>query len=121
MAIRNLNKKHAGAREMSTLRRDVNENNERDSNKSMNALLQRMDRLENAHLALAARGEALFQVSKVMFAIIAADPVLKRRLMASVYDVTTEHMERLEFDDVHQSRVRAAIDELGRVILAADN
>lgn len=79
---------------------------------------EEIEALTNAHRALAARHEALFQVCKVMFAMINADCALKERLLTTVYDATSDHMDTANFDADYQERVRAAIDELGAVILA---
>jgi len=79
-----------------------------------------LDKLTTAHRALAARTEALFQLSKVMFAIIPADKSTKTRLLTAVYDETNHHMEQAGFDREFQEDVRRSIDELANVILAPD-
>jgi len=85
------------------------------NNKQLEA---RLEELVVAHCKLAARNEALMQVCKVMFSLIPGDAGTKSRLLTSIYDATSEHMEKTQFDEDMQQDVRKAIDELTRVILA---
>ena len=79
-----------------------------------------IDELIAAHRALAARSEAMFQVCKVMFAIIPAEKAVITRLLTSVYDATNVHMDKAGFDEAFQEDVRRSIDEIANVILAGD-
>jgi hypothetical protein len=76
-----------------------------------------MAQLTDVHRAVAARHDALFQVCKVMFALMSVDPALRARLLIAIYDETNERMEKAGFDDEYQQAVRAAIDELSGQIL----
>lgn len=67
--------------------------------------------------ALYARYEGLYQVAKIMFALIPGEPAVKRKLMTTIYDATSDHMETAEIDAETQQAVRASIDELTRVIV----
>lgn len=81
---------------------------------------KKLRRLENAHRALAARNEAMFQVSKIVFPLIGMIcPDISKRLTTSIYDATNAHMERLEFDDEYQHQVRKGVDELCELIMTA--
>lgn len=83
---------------------------------------KKLRRLENAHRALAARNEAMFQVSKIVFPLIGTiSPGTAKRLTTSIYDATNAHMDRLGFDDEYQQQVRNAMDELCGLILLAAN
>lgn len=83
---------------------------------------ERLGILETAHRALAARNEALFQISKALFPIIASlSPSIAKRLTTSIYDATNEHMDNGGFDDEYQQQVRDSMDELCRPILIGAN
>lgn len=82
---------------------------------------ERLDALEAAHRALAARSEALFQVCKVTLPIaLASNPHMARRLLTVCYDATNDHMDRLGWDDDLQTQLREALDELSAVLACAD-
>lgn len=87
--------------------------------RKLESLSKRILKLEAAHRKMHARYEGAYQVSKVMFAIISDDLTLKRKLMNAVFDATNDHMESRGIDEDFQRDVRASIDELGEVILAA--
>jgi hypothetical protein len=83
---------------------------------------ERLDILENAHRELAARNEALFQISKALFPIIASlSPSIAKRLTTSIYDATNEHMDKAGMDDEYQQSVRDSMDELCELILIGAN
>lgn len=83
-------------------------------------LVERMAAIEDAHRALMARHEALFQICKVMLPIaLSSNAKMVSRLLTSCYDITSEHMDKHEWDDEFQSMVRAAMDELSRVLILA--
>jgi hypothetical protein len=83
-------------------------------------LEQRIDALEDAHRALAARHEALMQICKVMLPIsLTAHQPMVRRLLTSCYDITGEHMDKHSMDD-YQEMVRAAMDEIFAMLLLPD-
>lgn len=81
-------------------------------------LEQRVEQLVEAHRALAARCEALMQVSKVMLAVIPGDEAMKSKLLLSAYDATNTHMDNAGFDEQQQAAIRRSMDEMARVILA---
>jgi hypothetical protein len=72
--------------------------------------------LTDKHREMYARYEGLYQVAKIMFFLIPGDEAAKKRLLISVYDATSEHMDKAGIDDETQQAVRASIDELTRVI-----
>lgn len=80
-----------------------------------------LDTLINAHRALAARQEALFQISKVMFALIPDGSGLKRRLLASANDAIQMHMQNAGHDQEYKQLVQSSMDELRQILLLADN
>ncbi len=81
-------------------------------------LAQRINVLEDAHRALAARHEALMQTCKVMLPIsLQQHPAMVRRLLTSCYDITGEHMDKHGMDDEYQGMVRAAMDEISAVLI----
>lgn len=83
---------------------------------------KQLRRLENAHRALAARSDALFQVSKIIFPIIGTiSPGIAKRLTTSIYDATNAHMDRLKYDDEYQQMVRESMDEICALILMVSN
>lgn len=82
-------------------------------------LEQRLEELEDAHHALAARCEGLYQVCKVIMPLIPAEPAIVRRLLTSVYDITAEHVSKRNMGDAYQADVLRNIDEIAGVILAA--
>jgi hypothetical protein len=82
-------------------------------------LEQEIAELRDAHRALAARNEALFQYAKIMFALIPGDMPTKRRLLKSVRAATVSHMQSASCDDQYQSAVVRAMNELDGVILLA--
>lgn len=82
---------------------------------------KRLDELEAAHRALAARSEALFQVCKVTLPIaLASQPHITCRLLTVCYDATNDHMDRLDWDEDMQTQLRDALDELSAVLVCAD-
>jgi hypothetical protein len=84
-------------------------------------LAERLDKLEDAHRALSARHDALFQICKVTLPIaLSSNGAMVRRLLTSCYDITTEHMDKDGKDDEYQSMVHAAMDELSNVLVYAD-
>jgi len=84
-------------------------------------LEDRIDRLEDAHRALAAQHTALMQVCRVMLPLIAADPAMVSRMLLAAYDSSNEHMDTDGMDDEYQALLREAIDLLSEPILAAAN
>lgn len=82
-------------------------------------LTDRIERLEDAHRALAAQHTALMQVCRVMLPLIAADPAMVSRMLLAAYDSSNEHMDTSGMDDEYRTLVRASIDLLSRPILAA--
>lgn len=82
---------------------------------------QRLDALEDAHRALAARNEALLQICKVILPIAAySNQPMVRRLLTSCYDITTDHMNNHGMDDDYQTMVRETMDEISNVLLLPD-
>lgn len=79
-------------------------------------LEERLKKLEDAHNALAARCEGLYQVCKVIMPLIPAEPAIVRRLLTSVYDITAEHMDKHGLDAAYQADVLRSIDEISSVI-----
>jgi hypothetical protein len=65
-----------------------------------------------AHRNLAARHEALFQMSKAMFAILPASVLLKMQTGDLVRQVVQAEQRNEPFDDQYRSVVMQAIDEL---------
>lgn len=81
-------------------------------------LEQRLNTLEDAHRALAARNEALFQICRVILPIaVSSNQTMARRLLTSCYDTINEHMTNSGQDNEYQTMVRAAMDMLSRAIL----
>jgi len=78
----------------------------------------KLDTLTEKHRNLAARHEALFQTSKVMFALMASVPDLKKALLDAAADATSAYLKASGCDDVYQKAARAALDELRSVALA---
>jgi hypothetical protein len=79
----------------------------------------KLDQLLEKHRALAARHEALFETSKVMFALIDAPLPMVQHLLHHQYRVTWTHRHHVGMDDQYQLLVEAACEELQAVALAA--
>jgi hypothetical protein len=78
----------------------------------------RLDTLENAHLALAAQHTALMAVCRVMLPLIPNDQALIRQVLTSAYDAYSTHMDNAGQDSAYQADVRAGIDLLSDAIYA---
>jgi hypothetical protein len=78
---------------------------------------ERLERLENAHRALAAKHEALHACCRVMLPFVKVENSVKQRLMTSAYDAINEHMDKAKHDDEYQQLVRGAFDEIADSIL----
>lgn len=79
----------------------------------------RLNTLENAHRALAARHEALLTCCRVMLPFIKVESSVKQRLMTSAYDAINAHMDMAMHDDEYQQLVRSAFDEIAGSILVS--
>lgn len=82
---------------------------------------QRLERLEDAHRALAAQHTALMSICRVIMPLIEADPTTVKRLLTTAYDAYGEHMSNSGQDAEYQADVRAGIDLLSKPILVAAN
>lgn len=80
---------------------------------------QRLDRLEDAHRALAAQHTALLQVCRAMLPLIPANHALARMVLVVARDTTIEHMDTSNMDPAYQAMQREAFDLLLNPILAA--
>ena len=80
-------------------------------------IIERLEKLEGAHRALAARHEALMIVSRMFLPFINVSPSSKQQLTTKAYDVMNDLMEEHDFDDEYQEMIRASIDELTQTIL----
>lgn len=83
-------------------------------------IIERLERLESAHRALAARHEALMVISRMFLPFINVSPSSKQQLTTKAYDVINELMEAHGHDIEYQELVREAIDELSKTILIVD-
>jgi hypothetical protein len=82
-------------------------------------LQNQLDELTTAHRHLAARNEALFQMSKIVFPIaMAAHPDLTKQLITMIYDATNNHMDTHQIDDEYQQLVSQHLDELSALLQA---
>jgi allophanate hydrolase subunit 1 len=81
----------------------------------------KLEELIEAHRAMAAQHEALFQTSKIMFALIEAPLPMVQQLLQTMHRVTLEHRGYEKQDSAYQSLVEAALQELQAVALAARN
>jgi hypothetical protein len=80
----------------------------------------KLDELIEAHRAMAAQHEALFQTSKIMFALIDSPLPMKRHLIQSLRLATIRHLNQGPRDDQYQEMVSAALAELQEVALAGN-
>lgn len=81
-------------------------------------LEQRIERLEDAHRALAAQHLALLGVSRLMLPLMGADPVLLRESLRAVRDTNIALMQEHKHDDEFQADVQHWLDVLSSEILA---
>lgn len=79
----------------------------------------KLDELIEKHRTMAARTEALFETSKIMFALIPAPLPMTRHLLQSLHRVTLHQMYYEGRDLEYQLLVEAALEELQAVALAA--
>lgn len=84
-------------------------------------LTERIDKLEDAHRALAAQHLALQSVCRVMLPLIGANPALLRKLLQTIYDTSTALMQAHAHDDEFQAEVQHWLDVLSGEIFAAAN
>lgn len=84
-------------------------------------LEQRLEKLEDAHRALAAQHTALIAVCRVILPLIETDPATTKHLLTIAYDAYGKHMDNSGQDAEYQTAVRAGIDLLSKPILAAAN
>jgi hypothetical protein len=85
----------------------------------MEELENRMERLEDAHRALAAQHTALLQVCRAMLPLIDAPETDIRKALLYAYDGMTAEMDRSNMDSTYQQDARAAIDALGASVVEA--
>lgn len=82
---------------------------------------ERMEKIEDAHRAMAAQHMALQQICLVMLPLISAPEPLIRNVLLLAYDNLTECMDNNGIDGIYQQDARAKIDALIAVILGAAN
>lgn len=82
-------------------------------------LEERLDRLEEAHRALAAQHTALQLTCRMMLPLIAADPQTVRVRLLAAHGTNNDMMEQHRFDPEYQQDVRHWLDVLSGEILAA--
>ena len=82
-------------------------------------LAERIDKLEDAHRALAAQHLALDTIARLMLPLIDADPALLRGMFLVAYDTSTALMQEHGHDAEFQSDVRRRLDLLSDAILEA--
>lgn len=81
------------------------------SGKNMTTTNERLNRLEDAHRALAAQHTALLETCKYMLPLISADPAILRSTLVMIYDSSNRKMAE-GYDDDFRSDVRHWIDIL---------
>lgn len=82
---------------------------------------ERLEAIAKAHRALAARHEALFQISKVMFALIPDVSGVRGRLLAAAKDATLLHMQMAGHDQEYCQLVQRSMAEICDLLKAADS
>ena len=82
-------------------------------------IIERLERLESAHRAMAAQHIALLSISKMFIPFINVSPCSMQQLTTKMYDVLNEQMDEQKHDLEFQEMVRDEIDELIVQILSS--